>query len=222
MIGGLLLEVMTCHEWVHHISHPTRRRLVDSRESLARVASSSSARPRASARIRALGRYVLLERARAVVGVVGGVDVDETTDGGRCRRRRRRRPPSRASRARALASASASMVNDSASASDGATAMVTEPKTGLRVPAEMTPGARRSLAGLGVRVKRIAGLGVKVYACGFYIDAGAMRGMKADETMGADAFEALARCGEALDWSSRETSAAIRLSRRSPSAFDRR
>jgi len=116
--------------------------------------------------------------------MAGDVDVDAADDRRRARRGRR-----------ALASASASMVNDSASASDGATAMVTEPKTGLRVPAEMTPGsAALALAGLGVRVKRIAGLGVKVYACGFYIDAGAMRGMKADETMGADAFEALARC----------------------------
>jgi hypothetical protein len=101
---------------------------------------------------------------------------------------------------RALASASAAMANDStstssASTSGGTTAMVTEPKTGLRVPAEMTMRrAALALAGLGVRVKRIAGLGVKVYACGFYVDAGAMRGMKADGTMGADAFEALSRC----------------------------
>lgn len=31
------------------------------------------------------------------------------------------------------------------------------------------------LAGMGVRVKRIAGIGVKVYACGLYVDPTAAR-----------------------------------------------
>jgi hypothetical protein len=54
--------------------------------------------------------------------------------------------------------------------------MVTEPKTGLKVPAAMTFGGKALvLAGRGARVKRIAGLSVKVYACGFYVDVDGAR-----------------------------------------------
>jgi hypothetical protein len=54
-----------------------------------------------------------------------------------------------------------------------AVAFVVEPKTGLRLPGEFCVRGQTSdcapLAGMGVRVKRIAGVGVKVYACGLYV-----------------------------------------------------
>ena len=53
---------------------------------------------------------------------------------------------------------------------------VTEPKTGLKLPGEFCMRGEQSdcapLAGMGVRVKRIAGVGVKVYACGLYVHPG--------------------------------------------------
>ena len=87
-------------------------------------------------------------------------------------RRRRRRP----THARpGLASTSAPSDAGSTPSSE-ATAMVTEPRTGLKVPAAMTPGDKAlALAGRGARVKRIAGLSVKVYACGFYVDVDGAR-----------------------------------------------
>ena len=54
-----------------------------------------------------------------------------------------------------------------------AVAFVVEPKTGLRLPGEFCVRGQTSdcapLAGMCVRVKRIAGVGVKVYACGLYV-----------------------------------------------------
>ena len=40
------------------------------------------------------------------------------------------------------------------------------------------------LCGMGVRVKRIAGIGVKVYACGLYVDPGAARKVVGDKYVG--------------------------------------
>eukprot|EP00227_Mantoniella_beaufortii_P002216 CAMPEP_0197616070 /NCGR_PEP_ID=MMETSP1326-20131121/60343_1 /TAXON_ID=1155430 /ORGANISM="Genus nov. species nov., Strain RCC2288" /LENGTH=349 /DNA_ID=CAMNT_0043184951 /DNA_START=280 /DNA_END=1331 /DNA_ORIENTATION=- len=51
---------------------------------------------------------------------------------------------------------------------------VTEPKTGLQLPSEYCTRGPTSgcapLTGLGVREKRIAGIPIKVYACGLYVD----------------------------------------------------
>ena len=51
--------------------------------------------------------------------------------------------------------------------------LVVEPKTGLKLPGEFCMRGQTTdcapLAGMGVRVKRIAGVGVKVYACGLYV-----------------------------------------------------
>lgn len=56
---------------------------------------------------------------------------------------------------------------------------VVEPKTGLNIPGEFcmrgeTKGCA-PLMGMGVRVKRIAGVGVKVYACGLFLHPDAVK-----------------------------------------------
>ena len=77
------------------------------------------------------------------------------------------------------------------------TTMTTERATGLAVPRAQTfDGAALTLAGVGARVKKICGLGVKVYACGFYVDAAGVR-----EAMGdgeTDALEALKTCERSI------------------------
>ena len=96
--------------------------------------------------------------------------------------RARARAPVLASRAPRLASASTA----------SATPLVVEPKTGLALPRAMTmERVALALAGLGVRVKRVAGLSVRVYACGLYVDAAAAKRAKA---RGGDPLEALASC----------------------------
>lgn len=68
--------------------------------------------------------------------------------------------------------------------------LVKEPKTGLDLPGEYcTRGASACspLAGLGVRVKKIAGIGVKVYAAGLYIDAEAAKKAVGDKYKGKSA-----------------------------------
>ena len=70
---------------------------------------------------------------------------------------------------------------------------VTEPKTGLRLPGEFCVRGQTSdcapLAGMGVRVKRIAGVGVKVYACGLYVHPKQARDALGDAHVGRGVAE---------------------------------
>ena len=81
--------------------------------------------------------------------------------------------PAFAARVRPLRQARALAANaNGALGVPDAVKFVTEPKTGLRLPGEFCVRGQTSdcapLAGMGVRVKRSAGVGVKVYACGLY------------------------------------------------------
>ena len=75
--------------------------------------------------------------------------------------------------ARALAANANGALGVPSTTNATAVALVEEPKTGLRLPGEFCVRGQTSdcapLGGIGVRVKRIAGVGVKVYACGLYV-----------------------------------------------------
>ena len=104
-----------------------------------------------------------------------------------------------------LASTSASMRDD---ASRAVVRFVTEPRTGLKIPESTRFGdALLTLRAKGARIKRIAGVGIKVYACGIYVNtrdvreamravfgAGASMGEMAESER---AFDALRRCERA-------------------------
>ena len=67
---------------------------------------------------------------------------------------------------------------------------VKEPKTGLQLPGQYCTRDTSDcspLAGIGVRVKKIAGIGVKVYAAGLYIDAEAAKKAVGDQYKGKSA-----------------------------------
>jgi len=104
-----------------------------------------------------------------------------------------------------LASTSASMGDD---ASRAVVRFVAEPRTGLKIPESTRFGdALLTLRAKGARIKRIAGVGIKVYACGIYVNtrdvreamravfgAGASMGEMAESER---AFDALRRCERA-------------------------
>lgn len=110
------------------------------------------------------------------------------------------------SRRAMLASMSASTRDDASSAT--VVRFVTEPRTGLKIPESTRFGdALLTLRAKGARIKRIAGVGIKVYACGIYVNtrdvreamravfgAGASMGEMAESER---AFDALRRCERA-------------------------
>ena len=102
--------------------------------------------------------------------------------------------PAFAARVRPLrqARALAANVNGALGVPD-AVKFVTEPKTGLRLPGEFCVRGQTSdcapLAGMGVRVKRIAGVGVKVYACGLYVHPKQARDALGDAHVGRGVAE---------------------------------
>lgn len=73
------------------------------------------------------------------------------------------------------------------------TTLTEEPTTKLKLPSAMHG---LELAGLGVRVKRITAIGVKVYACGIYFDVDALkRAMEEEDLSAGDGLER-SRAGE--------------------------
>jgi len=115
-------------------------------------------------------------------------------------------PVPRTSRRAMLASMSASMRDDASSAT--VVRFVTEPRTGLKIPESTRFGdALLTLRAKGARIKRIAGVGIKVYACGVYVNTRDVReAMRAVFGAGASmgemakserAFDALRRCERA-------------------------
>ena len=110
------------------------------------------------------------------------------------------------SRRAMLASMSASTRDDASSAT--VVRFVTEPRTGLKIPESTRFGdALLTMRAKGARIKRIAGVGIKVYACGVYVNTRDVReAMRAVFGAGASmgemakserAFDALRRCERA-------------------------
>jgi hypothetical protein len=102
--------------------------------------------------------------------------------------------PAFAARVRPLRQARALAANaNGALGVPDAVKFVTEPKTGLRLPGEFCVRGQTSdcapLAGMGVRVKRIAGVGVKVYACGLYVHPKQARDALGDAHVGRGVAE---------------------------------
>ena len=102
--------------------------------------------------------------------------------------------PAFAARVRPLRQARALAANaNGALGVPDAVAFVVEPKTGLRLPGEFCVRGQTSdcapLAGMGVRVKRIAGVGVKVYACGLYVHPKQARDALGDAHVGRGVAE---------------------------------
>ena len=102
--------------------------------------------------------------------------------------------PAFAARVRPLRQARALAANaNGALGVPNAVKFVTEPKTGLRLPGEFCVRGQTSdcapLAGMGVRVKRIAGVGVKVYACGLYVHPKQARDALGDAHVGRGVAE---------------------------------
>ena len=102
--------------------------------------------------------------------------------------------PAFAARVRPLRQARALAANaNGAFGVPDAVKFVTEPKTGLRLPGEFCVRGQTSdcapLAGMGVRVKRIAGVGVKVYACGLYVHPQQARDALGDAHVGRGVAE---------------------------------
>ena len=71
------------------------------------------------------------------------------------------------------------------------TTLTEEPTTKLKLPSAMHG---LELAGLGVRVKRITAIGVKVYACGIYFDVDALKRAMEEDVSTVDGLERSRAC----------------------------